>query len=249
MKGRTIVAAVVIIAAQAFAADFPLDRADWLDVAQSRKNQNRLEAAVYAYEQALRLHDPTVTDAVLHFNIATLATRLGEQTKAIEHANAALRSKPDYGDAYATRGTAYLRLGEHQKAFDDYSKAIQSHCSRPWIVLNNRGLASEGLGRIEEALEDYALSIKANPDYMNVYWSRANAMVSQGQPQPAISDYDTAIRLDSGNAQLYLARGKAKGMVGDKEAAYADFDRAKRLDQKLAPQIANAIRKVKAEKR
>lgn len=236
---RTTIGAIltILLAATVIAADFPLTRSEWVDIGQAREKQKRLDAAIYAYEQGLKADDKTISDEVLHFNAATLATQIGRQDIAIDHANAAIQSKPDYGDAYLARGNAYLRLGKTDLALEDFTTALGMKCARPWVAFNNRGLALVALGKIEEALADYARAIEANPMYMNAYWSRAKAATGQERFRPALDDYDAAIRLDSSNARLYLERAKVKKLLGDASGAVADFDSARVLDPHLSADI------------
>ncbi|MCK9392447.1 MAG: tetratricopeptide repeat protein [Syntrophales bacterium] len=59
--------------------------------------------------------------------------------EAVEYLNEAIRQKPDYVDAYNTRGFTYRNLGQNQRAIQDYDTAIglKPDCADAY---NNRGI-------------------------------------------------------------------------------------------------------------
>ena len=56
--------------------------------------------------------------------------------------------------AYHRRGSAYSALGQHQRAIEDYDKAIELNPDYA-IAYNNRGLSFQELGQASRAREDF----------------------------------------------------------------------------------------------
>ena len=85
------------------------------------------------------------------------------------------------------------------------------------------------LGDYENAIADYDIAIRLNPDYADAYNNRGNAKHKIGQHNPSIADYDMAIRLNPDYADAYNNRGKAKHKLGQYNAAIADYNIVIRL--------------------
>ena len=56
--------------------------------------------------------------------------------------------------AYNNRGNVYSNLGEHHKAIDDYTKAIELDPQGAYAY-KNRGLAYKNLGEHQKAIDDF----------------------------------------------------------------------------------------------
>ncbi|MBU1184369.1 MAG: tetratricopeptide repeat protein [Proteobacteria bacterium] len=148
--------------------------------------------------------------------------------KAIEYLNEAIRLKPDYVDAYNTRGVTYRNLGQNQRAIQDYDTAIRLN-SDDALAYYNRGINYANLGQLQRAIQDYDTAIRLKPDYAEAYNNRGSAYAKLGQHQRAIQDYDTAIRLKPDYANAYYNRGNAYADLGQHQRAIQDYDTAIRL--------------------
>jgi tetratricopeptide (TPR) repeat protein len=168
--------------------------------------------------------------------------RFTDPGKAIEYLNEAIRLKPDYAEAYGNRGIAYVKLGQYQRAIQDYDTAIRlkPDDAIAVAVYNNRGLAYAELGQYQRAIQDYDTAIRLKPDYaMAAYYNRGDAYANLGQHQRAIQDYDTAIRLKLNDAKVYNNRGFAYAGLGQYQRAIQDFDTAIRLKPDYAEAYNN----------
>ena len=85
-------------------------------------------------------------------------------------------------------------------AIVDYTKAIhlglpRSHHSggNPLVVAySNRGLAYDGIGQYQRAIQDYDEAIQLDPDYAWAYHDRGMAYHRLGQHQRAIPGWKVA---------------------------------------------------------
>ena len=95
------------------------------------------------------------------------------------------------------------------------------------------------LGDYKNAITDYDMAIRLNPDHADAYSNRGNVKNKLGQYNAAIADYDTAIRLNPDHADAYSNRGNVKNKLGQYNAAIADYDTAIRLNPDHADTYKN----------
>ncbi|OHB72825.1 MAG: hypothetical protein A2Z25_00690 [Planctomycetes bacterium RBG_16_55_9] len=83
----------------------------------------RAEESAELYRRLLELGP---THVIAMNNLAwILSEELNQPAEALEWAQKGLKINPQYADLLDTRGVAYYRLGEHDKAVQDFSRAIQ----------------------------------------------------------------------------------------------------------------------------
>jgi tetratricopeptide (TPR) repeat protein len=159
--------------------------------------------------------------AIMYFNRAFEENRMREHQAAILDYNEAIRLKPDYQEAYASRGDAYEVLAslnsELRQRLRQYGKAISDHLEAIRLMYNRTFLH-------EHLAEGLSLS--------RIYYERGMTYFALKQYGQAISDYSQAIRLNSNPLtaiDLSASRGNAGSVMGNAKAADADFETAKRL--------------------
>ncbi|MDQ7778488.1 MAG: protein kinase, partial [Planctomycetota bacterium] len=96
------------------------------------------------------------------------------------------------------------------------------------------GLASQGLGEFDAAIDQLTQAIKLRPQYPDAYFLRGVACKEKGDLAGAIADYDEAIRLNPKDAGAYYSRGNVRNDEGDLAGAIADYNEAIRLNPKWA---------------
>ena len=84
---------------------------------------------------------------------------MGQYFAAITDCDTAIRLKPDYADAYATRGLAKTSLGQHSAAIADCDIAIRLKSDYA-DAYATRGLAKALLGRTWEAKQDIRTALR-----------------------------------------------------------------------------------------
>ena len=100
----------------------------------------------------------------------------------------------DYEDA-VLEGVSNLNLNKPEKAYDDFSRAIDIDPTRADAYVGRANTLST-LGRYEEALPDYNRAIEIDPELANAYANRGSAHSQTGQYEKAIADYEKALELD-----------------------------------------------------
>lgn len=100
----------------------------------------------------------------------------------------------DYDDAVLD-GVSNLNLNKPEKAYEDFSRAIEIDPSRAdgYVGRANSLLT---LGRFEESLPDYNRAIEIDPKLANAYANRGSVHSHLGLYEQAIADYEKALELD-----------------------------------------------------
>ena len=92
-----------------------------------------------------------------------------------------------------------------------------------------RGHCLAELGRLQEALEEFAAAVREEPSMAKAYWRRGVAKAKLARLEEALADLDRAIRLDPNVAEAYFDRGVTKNCLGRDEEAIPDYDQATRI--------------------
>ena len=146
---------------------------------------------------------------------------------AIKLFDEALELKPDYAEVYDNRGTCYADLGQHERAIEDFDKAIALNPN--FLVYNNRGCSYFNLEQYEQATQDLDKAIQLMPDFAASYIVRGCSYFKLEQYERAIRDFDKVLELNPGHTTVYALRGYCHQYLGDEAKAQADFAKAKEL--------------------
>jgi tetratricopeptide (TPR) repeat protein len=84
---------------------------------------------------------------------------------AIADFNAALAIDPNLAEAYLNRGNAHLFRRQFPEAYADYSKAIDLKISNLDYAHYNRALASEMMGKLDDAKSDLTAALAITPNF------------------------------------------------------------------------------------
>jgi tetratricopeptide (TPR) repeat protein len=177
-------------------------------------SQGKFEKAVDAFKQALNTADDKrpaqesleVVETVLSGQLDQQAAvnffkgishaNKGQFVHAYSHLSKAIKSAPDFADAYYERGSVNGSMNYYDKAISDFTKAAELHPGDA-AAFNNRGLAyAKGLNDYERAIADFSAAIKVNPQFAEAYDNRAIAFMKQSEDkQQACADWKQACEL------------------------------------------------------
>ena len=78
-----------------------------------------------------------------------------------------IRARPENADVRISLGTVYLREGKSEMAAEEYAKVLDLSPNRTTAekAHNNLGVVMANQGRLEEAIVQFRMALKSNPDY------------------------------------------------------------------------------------
>ena len=109
--------------------------------------------------------------------------------------------------AYSRLGNAYGKLGQHQRAIENFNEVIRLKPGY-FIAYNGRGISYESLGQSQLAIENFNEAIRLKPDYAEAYNNRGRTYLLQGNKELGCLDAQKACEL--GNCKL-LEAAKGRG--------------------------------------
>jgi tetratricopeptide (TPR) repeat protein len=154
--------------------------------------------------------------------------------RAIDDLSEAIKLRPFDALYYINRGTLYSRLGEHKKAVEDFSKAINYASDINKANLINISVPDYG-EEYKKTINDYSKSIDYDSDvieYLNkIHFLRGVENIELKEYAKAIGDFSESLCIKDSDITLLL-RGKAYYMAGEKKKAKEDFDEYKKRKHK-----------------
>ena len=136
-----------------------------------------------------------------------------------------LAAQPRHFDSLHLLGVICSQRGEHAAAVRQIDAAIAVN---PAIAAahNNRGVASNALGRRDDALASFERAVALAPDYFDAWHNRANTLLDLGRFEEATLGYERAIALHPDLADLFLKRGHALTLLNRLAPAIHSYDGA-----------------------
>ncbi|MFN9407495.1 MAG: tetratricopeptide repeat protein [Dolichospermum sp.] len=132
------------------------------------------------------------TKAELFFELGYLHNVRKDYQAAISSYDKAVEFKPDYHQAWYSRGNSLYDLGRYEAAISSYDKAVEFKPDdhEAWY---NRGNSLNNLGRYEEAISSYDKAVEFKPDDHQAWNNRGISLKNLGRYEEAISSYDKAV--------------------------------------------------------
>ncbi|MFE9097207.1 tetratricopeptide repeat protein [Streptomyces sp. NPDC007264] len=155
--------------------------------------------------------------------------------------NRARGDEPWRAKAWALRGDALARGGDHERALEDYERALALD---PDLVRAHRAKAVTrgATGDYEAALDGLDRVVALEPDNAYNIILRGEYHRVLRHHDEAIRDLDEGIRLDPTSDFAWASRGAARERRGELEAALADLNRALELKQDYSWAFARRAR-------
>jgi Tfp pilus assembly protein PilF len=135
--------------------------------------------------------------------------------------------------AYYNLGMSYDKMGQYNKALEQYDKAIALNPAS-YETYSIRGYVLFEMGQFDKALEDYDRAIALNPSYFEAYNNRGIAFDEMGQYINAMKDFEKAIALNPSHFEAYYNFGTTYGKTSQFDKAVEAFNRAIALNPNYA---------------
>ena len=149
--------------------------------------------------------------------------------------NDVLKKYPNSQSAYHHRGTAYLNMGEYERAISDYHQALRVNPDHPqtYSVYHNLGAAYHNQKEFDRAISHYSQSIEKKPDYFLAYHHRGLTYTEKGEYNRAIADFNKVIEINPRFAEAYYNRGNAYLKQNLTDHAISDYTKAIEINPKF----------------
>ena len=119
----------------------------------------------------------------------------GRYELAIEQFTLAIRGGSNYALAYYWRGASYLKLGQDQRAIEDYDHSIWLEATS--FFYEQRGLAYYEMGQYSLAIQDLVRTTILDPTNAEAYSWKGNAYYALDQKREGDAAWATACGLNS----------------------------------------------------
>jgi len=101
----------------------------------------------------------------------------------------------DKSEKMVAKGEKFFAQGNFHKALKAFKSAIEFDPGDK-VAWNNRGVALEEFGKVEDAIECYKKAIKIDKDFGLAWNNRGYALVQQGKFKYAVKCYRRALKID-----------------------------------------------------
>lgn len=187
---------------------------DYYQEGMDHDSQERFEASLYAFEQALR-RDPRRFRALAGKGDALCS--LGRYEEALAAVDQSLRLNPDNRDnfkasTYGVKGNILVSLGRYEKALATYEQALQLDpmCAATWI---GKGNAYFHLRRYAESLVSYEQALQLDPDWASGYVRKGDMLMYFRRYREAVVAYEQALRLNPDDMKARNGRKQALDLL------------------------------------
>jgi tetratricopeptide (TPR) repeat protein len=168
----------------------------------------------------------------------TYLTQIGPYTAIAWSAADLARSKPHFRSVLAALSAAVLaglmicawrQTGYWRSSETLWSRDLACAPEQNSIAHNNLGNALAGLGRTDEAIEQYRLALAIKPDYVAAYNNLGLAFANRGEAEAAIALYRKALEINGDYVFAYNNLGLALAGVGRAEEAVEQYEQALKI--------------------
>jgi tetratricopeptide (TPR) repeat protein len=164
--------------------------------------------------------------------------RQGRLTAAEALYREVLLLAPANCDALHLLGSIEIEKGNFLEAVKLIEKAIRSFPNVAGLH-SNRGLALQGLKRLNEALDSYEKALSIDPNFVEGLFNRANALLEMGRLQEALASYDKVLWIQPNHVDALFNRSTALKDLNRINEAIAGYDKALSIKPDFAKALYN----------
>src|SRR5256712_110857 len=147
------------------------------------------------------------------------------------------------GEAEFLRGNTHCDAREFVEALACYDRAA-AFGYEDHVMWNNRGVALDGLGQHEDAIDAYTRAMRRSSTYEVAAYNLGNAFAQLGQFEEALACYERALAINPAYKQAWYNKGYTFHGVNRLEDAVTAYEKAIELDQQdevLWNNLGNAL--------
>lgn len=147
--------------------------------------------------------------------------------------------------AYASRGEAYKKMKDLDKAISDFNQAIEINPSNV-VFYMDRALAYYNQKSFDLAISDIDKALKLNTDkelFSDLFAIRGISYLRKEDLNSAISDFDEAIKFNRENSSAYSGRAESYFYSKKYDEAWNDVRKARELGLQFDPRFIEDLKK------
>ena len=167
-----------------------------------------------------------------YFNWSSALLAIDRPEEALNQLDEAVRLRPDYVEAWLSRGLVLAKLQRHPEAVAALERVLQLQPDHG-VALMACGNSLAVLGRHSRALANFDHLTAREPRNVEAHFNRGNALVALGRHAEATAAYDQALSLRADYAAALCNRAHSLAAQLRLEEALASLDRALAIDARL----------------
>jgi tetratricopeptide (TPR) repeat protein len=156
------------------------------------------------------------TEPDVHFGLGYLLWTQKQYPEAISEFQAELANDPNHAQSMLYSGDAYIQMNQYAGAAPLLEKAVTLDPSIALVHLD-LGILAATDSRNDDALREFLIAEKLNPDDVNVHWRLGRLYRAMGKKEEAKVELDKASSITrSADQELYkkISGGQAKPPAG-----------------------------------
>lgn len=160
-------------------------------------------------------------DTEAYWYRALLLEDFEQYETALADYNILLEMNPDRREALLARGRVRYRLGQFEKAKEDFKAFLIAPPGETTQIIYRKSSKESGISQIFTAQTE-------NPS--QAFYHLGLCSIALSENEEALSYLDSAIFYDPKEADFYVEKGKAFAQKGDKESAQKSYEKALELN-------------------
>jgi len=204
------------------------------DLGTVAQGVGRYRRAIAEYRKEIRLTNYYKA----HYNLGTILSQKERYAEAIEAYKAALRQRPNLGDAYNNLGIIYTRRRQYRKAIEALSRAVRADPRDP-VYHFNLGFACVSAHEDGKAIAAFRRTLRLAPLHLDAMKNLGFLLIEEGTaPAKGVHVLQKALRISPRDPEILadLATGYLK------QRRLASAEKLARLARRLAPRNQYVLR-------
>jgi serine/threonine protein kinase/Flp pilus assembly protein TadD len=193
-------------------------------------DKGKLDESIDEFRTAVKLAiQPRWVDPKAHHNLGIALIMRGQAAEAIAPLSAAVQLDPEYLTAWDTRGRAYRRLGQDDKALADFERIQElaptnayGYSAAAWLLASCREVKLRDPAR---AVVLARKAVQLGPQVASSWNALGVAQYRAGDYRAAILALDRCLQLDRGDAAQLFFLAMAHGKLGHSAEARTYYGR------------------------
>lgn len=195
-----------------------------------------INSSEIAAKQGILIHPNAVA---LHLKYAQVLLNKGKFEQAIKYLNFVENVEANNPDVYLIKGSAWLILGDENKAGKAFRQAIKTAGNELDDILYHIGTSYVQAGDVQKAIGFFENAIKANPKNEMALYELGFFCDQQGDYEKSIKYYNQYLDIDPFNYSTWFNLGITQNKAGNHEKAIEAYEFALTLNDEFHQSLFN----------